>query len=32
MVGTLFATLFSVDVNMLPAKVQAECIELQSDM
>lgn len=27
----IFATPFSVDINMLPTQFQTECIELQSD-
>ncbi|XP_043917683.1 general transcription factor II-I repeat domain-containing protein 2B-like isoform X2 [Protopterus annectens] len=29
---SIFATPFSVDINMLPANLQLECIELQSDI
>ena len=28
----IFVTPFSVDINMLPANFQMECIELQSDI
>ena len=28
----IFATPFSVDINMLPANFQMECIELRSDI